>query len=98
MDISEISEIILKWINIANLRDECTGLGLRAVLEAPPAPPPARDFREASLVTGAAEQGPGDVARVGALARRRGGALPLRKRRVEVSHSDWFMLKPWGPS
>ena len=81
--------------SVANLRDDCTGSGLRAVLEALPPPPAPRELREAGLAAG---RGAGDVARGGALARRRGGALPLRKRRLEVSHVDWFLLKPWGPS
>ena len=80
--------------SVANLRDDCTGSGLRAVLEALPPPPAPREFREAGLEAGRgagdveAGRGAGDIARAGALARRRGGVLPLRKRRVEVSHAD----------
>ncbi len=54
--------------SVANLRDDCTGSGLRAVLEAPPPPPAPREFREAGLAAGRGGGGAGDVARGGALA------------------------------
>ena len=44
--------------SVANLRDDCTGSGLRAVLEALPPPPAPREFREAGLEAG---RGAGDV-------------------------------------
>jgi hypothetical protein len=96
IDIREIIDIILNLGNVANLRVDCTGSGLRAVLEAPP-PRPLVVVRAAALAAGG---GAGDATRGAAAARRRGGALPcpLRWRRVEASQSDWDSEKPCGPS
>ena len=72
---------------VANLRDDCTGSGLRAVLEAPPPRSALRELREAGLVAGG---GAGDVARGGALARRRDGGLPCPLRKPTRS----FLARP----
>jgi hypothetical protein len=95
INISEISEIILMLRSVENLQDDCTGSGSRAVLEAPQPPQAPREFSEAGFAAG---RGAGDVVGGGALARRLGSALPLKKRRVEVSHVDWSLLKQWGLS
>ena len=97
IDIREIIDIILNLRNVANLRVDCTGSGLRAVLEAPPPRPALAVVRAAALAAGG---GAGDATRGAAAARRRGGALPcpLRWRRVEASQSDWDSEKPCGPS
>ena len=94
IDIREIIDIMLNLRNVANLRVDCTGSGLRVVLEAPP-PCPLEVVRAAALAAGG---GAGDATRGAAAARRRGGALPcpLRWWRVEASQSDWDSEKPRG--
>ena len=95
MDIRETIDIILNLRYVANLRVDCTGSGLRAVLEAPP-PRPLVVVRAAALAAGG---GAGDAKRGAAAARRRGALpCPLRWRRVEASQSDWDSEKPCGPS